>query len=580
MALGNNINKDSLIPGGDSTNGRSKSECEQLRVAAQQFMPMLELNVDGIIQSANLLFEQLTGYTTEELKGKAERVLHPTPFYQNGHQDSAWEIVNKGDTYFGKVTLQTKGGQERPVEVSLVPIKDESGKPEKVFMLVKGERMTTVQNDSQRDDETLQKIMDNVPAVVYRSHLNENGQPQFTHLSRHAEQLFGYTAKEILSSRQYLSTVVHPDDFPDLQKEIQDAVKTRRGIDYEFRIRTKEGQEKWVRLEAEQTGSSENYESFGFIRDVTERRLTQDRIVKSEAKLYESQKIAQLGTFDWDVVSDAVVWNDVLFEMWSVPKDETLSLASYIRRIHPEDVEEVQEVLQKSMESPKATIYEVNHRAITDNGEVRFVEVVGKIIRDKTGSPTQIIGTVKDFTENKEKEREIARLNAYQNAIIENAGFAIIVTAPEDGTILVFNKQAERDLGYKAEELVNKKSPAILHIEEEVLAHTNRINEEFDAGITPSVDTFHYKSRVTGLPDINEWTYVRKDGSKYPVQLAVNAVQNEEGEIIAYLGISEDITERKRNEDRLQTQTDVLNKLITDEDIQSGNKDITFQKIT
>ncbi|MEY5047625.1 MAG: hypothetical protein RLZZ175_984 [Bacteroidota bacterium] len=150
------------------------------------------------------------------------------------------------------------------------------------------------------------------------------------------------------------------------------------------------------------------------------------------------------------------------------------------------------------------------------------------------------LGVAEDITEKLIRENEKHKAAELQNAILNGTKYSIISTAL-DGTIVLFNKGAEEMLGYKAEEMVNIQSPAIIHDFNEVVAKAKVLSEEFGYEIEPGIDVFHLKSRL-GIEDVNDWTYIRKDGSRLTVSLSITTLKDSEGNIYGYLGIAKDVT--------------------------------------
>jgi len=146
-------------------------------------------------------------------------------------------------------------------------------------------------------------------------------------------------------------------------------------------------------------------------------------------------------------------------------------------------------------------------------------------------------------------EQELWKLGIALRAILSSANYSVIATGM-DGTITAFNAAAERMLGYKAEEMIGKSSPAIIHVKAELEARALELEQELNRRIDPGFEVFVALARQ-GKTDEREWTYVRKDGTTFPVLLSVTAIRDEHQDTIGFLGIASDISERKRAEKNL-----------------------------
>jgi PAS domain S-box-containing protein len=125
-----------------------------------------------------------------------------------------------------------------------------------------------------------------------------------------------------------------------------------------------------------------------------------------------------------------------------------------------------------------------------------------------------------------------------QNAIFNSADFAIIATDPK-GIIQLFNVGAERMLGYAASDAVNKLTPSDIHDPAEVTARAEGLMREFGTVIAPGFGALAFKAS-RGLEDKYELTKIRKDGTRFPAQVSVTALRNDQTEIIGYLFIGTD----------------------------------------
>lgn len=129
-------------------------------------------------------------------------------------------------------------------------------------------------------------------------------------------------------------------------------------------------------------------------------------------------------------------------------------------------------------------------------------------------------------------------------AILENAGFGIIATDP-DGVVTVFNRAAERMLGYESGEVVGRMMLPDFHLLVEVAARAAEVSGELGTSVAPGFEVFVAKAR-RGLPNEYEWTYVRRDGATLTVLLSVTALRDAAGEITGFLAMAVDITDRVR----------------------------------
>ena len=147
------------------------------------------------------------------------------------------------------------------------------------------------------------------------------------------------------------------------------------------------------------------------------------------------------------------------------------------------------------------------------------------------------------------REAALLKTGALQNAIFNSANFSSIAT-DEKGVIQLFNVGAERMLGYRASEVVDKITPADISDPQEVIARAKALSLELATPITPGFEALVFKAS-RGIEDIYELTYIRKDGSRFPAVVSVTALRDDVGAIIGYLLIGTDNTARKQAEDAL-----------------------------
>ncbi|MEM5492643.1 CHASE domain-containing protein [Hoeflea sp. AS16] len=160
------------------------------------------------------------------------------------------------------------------------------------------------------------------------------------------------------------------------------------------------------------------------------------------------------------------------------------------------------------------------------------------------------VGTIRDTSEAVAAAQALHESNTLKSAILASTEYMIIATDLH-GNVMVFNEAAETVLGYTAEEVVGKQTPALWHDQTEVMERAQALSTELGVPVEPGFEVFTRKTDLHGI-DENEWTYIRKDGSHLPVELTVTPMRDETQQITGYLGVILDITKRKEI-DRLKS---------------------------
>ena len=171
-------------------------------------------------------------------------------------------------------------------------------------------------------------------------------------------------------------------------------------------------------------------------------------------------------------------------------------------------------------------------------------------VKERTEELKVTISKLEHQIKETEKARaELERVMQFQKAVLDSSG-ALIVSTNAKGTINLFNKAAENMLGYKADDIIGKHDPSYFHDKEETLNRAIKYSGELKKDISPGFEVYVAKSR-NNQPNKNEWTYVKKDGTRFPVSLSITAFRNSHNEITGFLGVAVDISHTKKTEHEL-----------------------------
>ena len=164
----------------------------------------------------------------------------------------------------------------------------------------------------------------------------------------------------------------------------------------------------------------------------------------------------------------------------------------------------------------------------------------------------------------------LAEAYRLQEAII-NATELSIISTDTKGIITSFNRGAEDLLGYSADDMIGKATLVMLHDNIELIERASKLSEELGVEVEPNFEALSFKAQLLKSADRDVWTYIRKNGSRFPVQLSITGLWDENDKLIGYAGIATDITEQRRIQHQIKKSEAHLNALVSSLD------DIVFE---
>ncbi|WP_158618312.1 sensor histidine kinase [Chitinophaga lutea] len=198
-----------------------------------------------------------------------------------------------------------------------------------------------------------------------------------------------------------------------------------------------------------------------------------------------------------------------------------------------------------------AFVSDISYRKESENELKRLNAELEMKVAERTESLSETVKKLgEQMKEVQAKDSELQRVNGFLSSIWNHAE-AIIIATDNEGIIKLFNPTAQQQLGYTAEEVVNRHSLTLFHDEGEVAERAALFSSQLKQEVLPGFDTIVAKARQN-LPSELEWQYLGKDGSRFPVTLTVSALRDGDGLISGYLGIAIDISERKQAENELR----------------------------
>lgn len=226
------------------------------------------------------------------------------------------------------------------------------------------------------------------------------------------------------------------------------------------------------------------------------------------------------------------------------------AIGQHFSVFYPEELRNTDKLRQLLTSASDIGPHEDEDWRLRKDGSRFWAAVTIAPLHDEHGQLVGYSEITRDITLRREREQALRTLSATQQAILKHAGSAIIATT-ETGLITLFNPSAERLLGYAADEMIGKLTPAAFHDGDEVVARAGRLSQELGVDIAPGFEAFVAKAR-RGLVDTNEWTYITKTGRRKAVLLSVTGLFDENRALLGFVGLAIDLSEQKRHEAELE----------------------------
>jgi signal transduction histidine kinase len=173
--------------------------------------------------------------------------------------------------------------------------------------------------------------------------------------------------------------------------------------------------------------------------DITEHRATQERLVRSEALLAQAQRVAHIGSFEWDIPSNLMNWSDELHRIYGLePGQFEGTYEGFLKRVHPDDLERTKSSIFDALRKHSPFVYE--HRIVLSDASVHILQTRGDVVKDKDGHALRMAGCCWDVTESRETMNNLERARSLLEATLEATADGILVVDIK-GRVTVYNQQ-------------------------------------------------------------------------------------------------------------------------------------------
>lgn len=365
------------------------------------------------------------------------------------------------------------------------------------------------------------------------------------------KRILGFPAGTDTANVDFFLARIHPEDRAQLDETLKTHLQDRQPYSVEYRFLNGAANWVWYRSHGQGVWNSEGraIRLVGSIADITEQRNNERKLEYYRNFLATVLKFIPHPVFVKNQQHEYIAVNAAFCTL--IERSEEALLGQVELGETPMPIE-----LRERIRSMDERVFSGAGEQIDELAlplERGLCAVISRkaMATDPDGLPI-LIGTLTDVTELRRAERERASADRQRKAILDAATEIAIIATDVDGTIRLFNRGAEKMLGYRSEEMVGINTPAQLHVAREVEERGQFLSAEFGYPVA-GFEVFVSQPKCFGA-ESREWSYVRKDGSRLTVNLVVTAVHSANGTVTGYLGIATDITERKKALAELEKQ--------------------------
>jgi PAS domain S-box-containing protein len=347
-------------------------------------------------------------------------------------------------------------------------------------------------------------------AVLQGLHAQDESLPVII-LTAHGDQ------REKIIALQYhaFAHLVKPYDRREIVEIIQRAVKMKN-----------------LTIQAEQVQQA--LTSSESLREAEQRR-SQQLLSDTEQRLRLALKAGNMGIWDWDVPLNRVIWSEEVSGLFGRAGEPVpTSFQEFLPWIHLDDQPLVKEAVRAALEDNVP--YEIDHRILWPSGEIRWLSCKGQVIRDQSGQPVRMLGTIQDITGRKEQDLRLRESESRFREVMEAIREVFWVSNPQKTSILYISPGYETIWGRPCADLYRSAQSWM-----EAIHPDDRDRVRVHALTQQTVGRYQEEYRIQ-----------RPDGSIRWVRDRAFPVRDHGGEVFRIVGVAEDITEQKQVQQGLQ----------------------------
>ncbi|MEO1656508.1 MAG: PAS domain S-box protein [Pseudomonadota bacterium] len=348
---------------------------------------------DGGIVEFNPAACSTFGYKREDTLGRNLAEILVPERYRQMHIDGMERYKKTGDGPVIGTRIEIEAlcadGSEIPVELAITPVECYGEHYFTAYLRDISLRIaaeTEIRSSQNKYQNLFELSTDAIIVHTLDGIIVETNGKAVELLGRSRDDLVGCHVKEL-----------HPQSALDASRDAVKRVMAGEEVRVETEFLGADGRSFAAELSARRVETDEAPLVHGVVRDISERKRHEAERERYQKLLAHSQRLAQVGSFEWTIETDELLWSKETYAIFGLDGDEhSPTLSEYKARVHPDDRAFIDASIRRAIVDGEA--YEVSHRIVLDDGTKRVVEGRGEPVRNKKGRTTKIVGTLQDIT--------------------------------------------------------------------------------------------------------------------------------------------------------------------------------------
>jgi PAS domain S-box-containing protein len=353
--------------------------------------------------------------------------------------------------------------------------------------------------------------------------------------------VYGYSREEAVGRTSTALSLVKPEVRLGLRSLLEEQGSIR---DFEIEFKTKQGEIRYISLSAEQMVINNESCDIYLHRDITERKRAEEELRRASERLQLATRAASIGIWDWDVVNDELVWDEAMYRLYGVRKEDfSGAYDAWTKSLAPEDFEQTNIEVQEALRGEREFAREF--RIVWSDGSIHFTQAASQTFRDEEGRPIRMVGVNYDVTERKLAEEALRESQRRFSDTLANLEM-IAVMADANGNITFCNDYLLRLTGWEREEAIGRNWFEMFIPEQE----KERVSEILDEIPLEGTVTPHFENEIK-----------TRNGERRLVKWTNTTLRDPNGHFLGVAALGDDITERKQAEEQLLASREQLRAL-------------------